>query len=154
LKGEQKMSLRFGEILGKAVPLSHVEVEEVLTEQRSTGRRFGEAALELGLCTPEDVWQAWATQLQDGERQVDLNVIGVDAQAVASLPAQLAIEFGVLPIRQVGQVLVLAVTPEGLIRARKELPRWVKLDLRFVVAHPDDIARAIEVCYLPLQAQC
>lgn len=148
------MSLRFGDILGRNVPLSHVEVEEVLSEQRTSGRRFGEAAIDLGFCTPEDVWHAWATQLQDGEREVDLNEVGIDAQAVASLPGEMAIEFGVLPVRRAGDVLVLAVSRAGLARAGKELPRWLKLSLRFVVASPDDIARAIEVCYLPLQAHC
>jgi hypothetical protein len=111
--------------------------------------------MALGLCTPNHVWQAWADQLildPTHPPTVDLNAIGIDAQAVASFPLELAIDYGVLPIRLVGGMLILAARPDGADRARRELPGRLTVAPRFVLASDSDITRALEICYLPLQA--
>lgn len=148
------MSRRMGELLTDAVPLSALDVEEVLSEQLRSERPFGHVALELGLCTPQHVWRAWVAQLADGERWVDLDEVGIDAQAVSVLPPDVAIEFGVVPLRLVDDTLVLATTPERLARAKEVLPGRLGRPLRFAISSADDISRSIEVCYLPLIADC
>jgi hypothetical protein len=77
---------RIGEILSRIISLSNHDIEEILHEQRATHRPFGDIALAMGLCRPEDIWQAWSGQL-DGlsgqPRKIDLDSMGVDAQAIA-----------------------------------------------------------------------
>jgi len=148
------MGRRMGELLTDAVPLTPLDVEEVLSEQSRSDRPFGHVALDLGLCTPQHVWRAWVAQLADGERAVDLDEVGIDAQAVSIVPPAIAIEFGVIPLRLVDDTLVLATTAEGLANAKLVLPNRIGRPLRFAIAPADDIARAIEVCYLPLIADC
>ncbi len=63
---------RFGEHLSRLVNLSRHDVDEILEEQSSTRHRFGEIALSWGLCTPENVWQAWCDQLLSQVQKVDL----------------------------------------------------------------------------------
>src|SRR3978361_394754 len=73
--------LRFGELLGKVVNLTRHDVDEIFEEKNSSHRRFGEMALSLALCDPEHVWQAWCDQLLTQIQRVDLEALGVDAQA-------------------------------------------------------------------------
>src|SRR5439155_13147358 len=82
---KMKRRARFGELLSRMVPLSGHDVEEILQEQNANRRRFGEIALAWGLCRPEHVWDAWAQQNADGNELVDLEQIGIDAQAAAML---------------------------------------------------------------------
>lgn len=148
------MGRRMGELLTQHVPLTPLDVEEVLAEQGGTSRSFGEVALELGLCTPQHVWRAWVAQLAEGERRVDLDRVGIDAQAIAVLPPDVAIEFEVVPVRLIDDVLVVATTAERLAHARVHLPGRVGRSVRFAIAEADDVSRSIEVCYLPLLAEC
>ena len=51
-----------GELIAEACKLSPEQVEMILAQQRKTGVRFGEAAIELGLATTDDVLFALAKQ--------------------------------------------------------------------------------------------
>src|SRR4051812_15758645 len=89
-EGQHQRS-RIGELLSRIVPLSGHDVEEILQDQAGTNRKFGEIALAWGLCQPQHVWKAWCRQLASaGTEQVDLKLVGIDAQAAASIPAELA----------------------------------------------------------------
>ena len=101
---------RIGELLSELVELSGHDVEEILHEQQTTQRRFGEIALSWGLCQPEHVWSAWSRQVGNGTdvQRVDLDRDGIDAQAVALLHANVARAFRVIPIRADAQEVVLA----------------------------------------------
>ncbi len=100
---------RIGQLLSSLVPLSDQDVEEVLEEQNLSRRRFGDIAVEWGLCTPGHVWKAWATQDDNPPLRVDLDKMGVDAQATADLPRDLALRCGAIPIRVFEDLLVIAV---------------------------------------------
>src|SRR5690606_20585255 len=99
---------RIGQILCRNVPLSEHDIEEIVEEQKATRTRFGDAALALGVVRPEDVWRAWIEQIQGENATVDLDLLGVDAQAVAYLPAPAAQKHKVVPIRVHGNELVVA----------------------------------------------
>lgn len=63
-----------GDLIRDARNLSAAEVEKVLTYQREHGVRFGEAAITLGLASPDDVLNALAQQfhypLGNAERRI------------------------------------------------------------------------------------
>lgn len=99
---------RIGQILCKNVPLSDHDIEEICQEQKSTRTRFGDAALALGVVRPEHVWQAWIEQIQGEDVEIDLDSLGVDTQAIAYLPGDVAREFGVVPVRVHQNEIVLA----------------------------------------------
>ena len=100
---------RIGELLSRMVPLSGHDVEEILQEQTSSRRKFGEIALSWGLCRPEHVWDAWCQQSSQEGETLDLERIGVDARAAALLPAGLARELRAIPVRVAGDVALVAV---------------------------------------------
>ena len=140
---------RMGELLGEIVPLSGHDVEEILSEQHTTNRRFGEIALSWGLCQPEHVWSAWCRQVEDVSRNetVDLDRVGIDAQAVALLPAEWALVFRAVPIRTSDSEVVVASDAPLSERAREELSRLLKKHVKFVIAAKQQIDAAIEVYY-------
>jgi chain length determinant protein tyrosine kinase EpsG len=53
-----------GDLLGHARSLDAAQVERILAHQRSTGQRFGEAAVALGLVAESDVAQALSHQFR------------------------------------------------------------------------------------------
>jgi hypothetical protein len=140
--------VRFGELLGRLVNLSQHDVEEILEEQNARHRPFGEIALAWGLCNPEHVWQAWCDQLLSQVQKVDLDMLGVDAQAAAMIHREVAQRLGVIPIRCLGRLLVVAVSePNTTARVAAELELITSRELRFVVADPHQIDRAIATYY-------
>jgi hypothetical protein len=138
---------RFGELLGRYVPLSRQDVAEILEEQAVSHRRFGQIAMSWGLCEPEHVCRAWCEQLAHNRETVDLKAVGLDTQAISQMTGTLAREFGVIPIRSLSDRLILAATPATLDRAAERLPGLIKKQVQFVLADAAQIAAAIEQSY-------
>jgi hypothetical protein len=137
--------VRFGELLGRLVNLSRHDVDEILEEQSSTKHRFGEIALSWGLCAPEHVWQAWCDQLLEQVQKVDLEKLGVDSQAAAMIPSDLARRLNALPIRCMGRVLIVAVSDHNTDHIASELRKATDMSLRFVVADAQQLQFSLNV---------
>ena len=141
-----KPRARMSELLSKMVPLSGHDVEEILQEQSATRRRFGEIALAWGLCRPEQVWDAWCEQSADGTEVVDLDRIGVDSQAAALLPADVARQHKVIPLRVANNAMLLA-TANGAMEHADELTAILHRRVTFVHAELKQVQRMIERYY-------
>ena len=138
---------RFGELLGRFVTLSRHDVNEILEDQNATRRRFGDIALSWGLCEPEHVWQAWCEQLLTQVQKVNLDELGVDSQAASMIHREVALRLGAIPIRRLGNILVVAVSEGNTTRVASELKLTTSTELRFVLADPHQIERAISAYY-------
>lgn len=93
-----------GDLIRDARNLSAAEVEKVLSFQRQHGVRFGEAAIALGLASPDDVLNALAQQfhypLATAERRLAspelvtlLQPFSVQAEAVRAARSQLTMRW-------------------------------------------------------------
>lgn len=138
---------RIGAVLSRMGQLSPHDINEILTEQRTTGARFGEIALALGLVQPEHVWAAWCAQLERQLERVDLDEIGIDAQAVERVPAELALGLQVVPVRLFERELVVAVSDAGRVAGLADLAQRTNLSVRCVLADAGQIARALATYY-------
>ena len=144
------MHARFGEHLGRLVELSPHDVHEILAEQHGTRRRFGEIALSWGLCRPEHVWRAWAEQAIEDGQPVDLDAVGVDAQAVSHLPGDVAAAHGVIPIRTFADQIVIACATRPTEDATRAIAAAVRGKTpRFVRADPAQVRELIDAYYQP-----
>jgi hypothetical protein len=112
-----------------------------------------ETTSTASLNVDDPLWQQWGPG-EDETRHVDLDALGVDAASVLTVPPDLAVEYAVVPVRVVDGTLVLAVSRHRLNSARRDLPRRLGRPLAFVTADASDVARAIEICYLPLTTLC
>lgn len=142
---------RIGELLRRTVGISAHDVDEILHEQVSSRKRFGEIALSWGLCRPEHIWQAWSHQLRQRRQYVSLSEIGVDAQAVTHLPREIARQYHVVPIRFYEQRLIVAIAEPFLERARAELPGLLGRRIDFVLADALEVQQALDDYYPRLQ---
>jgi len=150
-RGQMIQRWRIGELLSRIVPLSTHDVEEILQEQTGTHRKFGEIALAWGLCQPEHVWNAWCRQLAQGVERVDLAQVGVDAQAAAMLPAEVARELQVLPVRRAEEVIVIATAADEITQLAVDLTKRLALKVMFVRVEAKQLRAMIENYYPPLQ---
>jgi hypothetical protein len=104
----------------------------------------------MGLCRPEDIWQAWSGQL-DGTngkpRKVDLDSIGIDAQAIEFVSADDARRWTAIPIRVFGDELVIAVDEKSDPQSRSAVRVRRGLKVKFVLADRTQIEQAIDVYY-------
>jgi type IV pilus assembly protein PilB len=140
-------SARFGELLGRFVPLSGQDVSEILEDQAISHRRFGQIALSLGLCRPEHLWRAWGAQLAYSPERVDLKSIGIDTQALTFLAVSVARDYGVIPVRSLPDLLILAASEVTLARAAEHLPGLLNKKIQFVLADAEQIEVAIRDGY-------
>jgi hypothetical protein len=141
---------RFGEVLSRFVPISRHDVYEILEEQSATRRKFGQIALNWQLCQPQHVWQAWASQLLGRTPRIDLERFGVDSQAAADLPGWVAVALGVVPVRTMDQMLVVAASERSLPRAAELLTAHTKKSLTFVIADARQVEAAVQRYYANL----
>jgi hypothetical protein len=138
---------KIGEMLKRLVPLSTHDVDEILHEQRGSNMRFGETAISMGMCRPEHVWRAWCGQSSDEIQQVDLDDVGIDAQATLLIPREIAMRFGVIPLRVSEGALLVATSDVCFEEAVVALPPLVELKLKFVLAPQHQIQQALAHYY-------
>ena len=141
---------RIGEMLSRITHLSSHDIEEILHEQRATHRPFGDIALAMGLCQPEDIWQAWSGQLdsRDGAPgKIDLDFIGIDSQAIEFVSPEVARRWMVVPVRIFCDELVIAVEPANASQVRSAIQVRRGIRVKFVFAERAQIERAIEMYY-------
>lgn len=146
-KGTGLMSrARMGQLLERMGKLSGHDIDEILQEQASNGtkRPFGEIALTMGLCEPQHIWQAWASQVASGTlEKVNLYSLGVDAQAVSRVPREIASRFCAMPVRLVEGGIIIALSDPGHAPVFEELGGKV----HFVLAEAEQIRAMIERYY-------
>jgi type IV pilus assembly protein PilB len=141
---------RIGEILSRIIPLSDHDIEEILHEQRATHRPFGDIALAMGLCQPQDIWQAWSGQLDGADgapRRIDLDSIGIDSQAIEFVSPEEARRWTAVPVRVFGDELVIAVDAANGTQSRSSIRVRRGLRVKFVLAERAQIERAIDIYY-------
>ncbi len=136
-----------GQLLSRMGKLSLIDIDEILVEQAVSHRRFGEIALSWGLCNPEHVGEAWCKQLADDVQHVDLERVGVDAHATTYLSSQLARQLGVIPIRVLGDLVVVATSHTLNSVEVAELSRTIGKQIRLVTVDPDQIQVALGTYY-------
>ena len=145
---------RMGELLSRIGQLTSHDIDEVLVEQRQTRQRFGAIAVSLGFCLPEHVWAAWCSQLSGNLDRVNLDEIGIDAQAVECLPRELALGMRAMPVRIFEGQLIIALSDPAQADGVAEITRRIGLQVKCVLADDAQIQRALLEYYPPYQAAC
>src|SRR3954470_20953299 len=139
-----------GELLARIGRLTPHDIDEILAEQRHRRQPFGHIAISLGFCQPEHVYAAWCSQLAERVEAVDLDHLGIDAQAIEFLPRELALGLPALPVRVWEGKLVVAISDASRAGGVAELARRVGMDVRCVLAPAGQIDAALQRYYPPL----
>lgn len=136
-----------GQLLSRMGKLSRIDVDEILTQQRTTGQKFGEIAISWGLCDTDQLCEAWCAQLAWGAERVDLHEAGIDAHATHCIPRELAVRLQVIPIRQIADQVVVACSGDLGEEDLTELMTATQKNIRLVLADPQQIRSAIDIYY-------
>ena len=81
--GAPVLDRSIGELIAESCKLTPAQVEKILAQQRQTGVRFGEAAIDLGLATTDDVLVALAQQYHypyahQGQRKLNPELVSLN----------------------------------------------------------------------------
>ena len=119
---------RFGEFLSRFVSLTPHDISEILEDQSSSRRRFGDIALAFGLCKPTmsgvPGGRSFPATGPRGPRQHRRR-----CPVPRHMPRVLAQEYNVIPIRASGSQMVIAAGEGNLMRAMEGLPAGRKFSL-------------------------
>jgi type IV pilus assembly protein PilB len=138
---------RIGELLASQHKMSSHDVQEILAEQVSNRRPFGQIALSWGLCQPEDLWRAWFEQLGHRSPTVNINKIGVDSRVLSVIPKQLAEKHGLMPLRIFENQVLFAIDHAPDQRLTEELSAELNRQVKFVIADAKQIQETFQIYY-------
>jgi type IV pilus assembly protein PilB len=138
--------LHLGALLLRNKLLTAEQLEEALAEKDETGDRLGEIVVRRGWVSGRALAHALAEQ-HDLE-YVDLADTEIDAVASSLLPARFAHRYAALPIRFLGEdvVLVAVADPSNVLNS-DELRLALGLNVRLAVAAAGDIEEMIGRVY-------
>jgi type IV pilus assembly protein PilB len=134
-----------GALLVRAGALAPAALEEALRAQRGTGERLGEIVTRLGLASEEGVARALADQLG---LPFEAPPLEVDPEALALIPAALALRRRVLPLRRIPpRTLVVAMADPLDLSAVDDAQFRSGRRIAPVVAPPTALQTAIAEAY-------
>ncbi|MBS0189529.1 MAG: hypothetical protein U0573_08865 [Phycisphaerales bacterium] len=143
------MVLRIGDLLVRQGVLTQEQVEDILIEQRTAGRPFGELAERLFGVSTRDVERAWAEQYSQITGGYDLHSARFDSEALATVSARQAWQFRILPVRFAGDELTVCTVKDHLARALRFVGWKMECPCHFVLAEPEELAQML-IRHFPL----
>ncbi len=136
---------RIGELLLELGAITSDELTQALARQKETGERLGQALTALGVVTEEQIAVALARQL--GIPVATLHPQGLDPRVAALVPEALAHKYTVVPVREEGDRLVLAMADPLDVLAIDDVSIATGLTVTPVIASPTEVKAAIQHVY-------
>jgi type IV pilus assembly protein PilB len=136
----QATSHRVGQMLIRAGLIDEAQLSRAVEE--SAGRSLAVTLDELGIVNETKVAQAVAEQM--GLAFIDVGSYEIDPNAAMLISAELMRKYTVLPIKQEGEELVVAMADPANIFAIDDLRIVTRLEVRAVVASESDLVTAID----------
>lgn len=136
-----------GEILFASQIIGEGDIAAALEEQKQSGARFGEALINLGIVTQEDI--DWALSNQLDLPYIRLKQGMIDLDAVRLVPASLARKFNFIPLIKAGNELNIAIADPLNTPAIEAIESETGCTVNISVALIREIREMIEACYGP-----
>jgi type IV pilus assembly protein PilB len=140
-----KARLRIGEILLQLGFITAEQLEQALQIQRETHDLLGQILIRLGYINSDQLAEAQAHQFGVEYEKVNLNDISSEVRSL--IPAHLARQLRVLPLRQERHRLVVAMLNPLDIVARDDLQRITNCYIKPVYTTPEVLQQAIDLFY-------
>ena len=126
--------------------LSVDQVKQAFEEQQLTGKRLGEIVVGHGWVSAQDLAKALA--VQNGLEYVDLSETDLDLETAMLLPRELASRLQAVPVRFLGDdLLLVAVADPTNIAVADDLRLALGHNVRLAVSEPADLERTIKKLY-------
>jgi type II secretory ATPase GspE/PulE/Tfp pilus assembly ATPase PilB-like protein len=142
---EQIKKGSLGDILFASQIISQADIAAALEEQVRTGCRIGEALVNLGIVTQEDIDWALCNQLDLPYVRLKLEMI--DPDAICLVPAALARKFNLIPLIKAGNELNIAIADPLNLAALEAVALASGCQINLSVALLREIREMIDACY-------
>ncbi len=137
---------KLGTVLVDLGFLDDAQLWELLDEAKSTNARVGEAAVNRGLITGEQLMQAMAEQ--HGLRIVNLQEVKPTAEALAIVPETMSGVYKVLPLSYKDKVLTIAISDPANAGAADDLRNLLGIgEVVVMLAPPVLMTEVLSKCY-------
>jgi type IV pilus assembly protein PilB len=136
---------RLGDILMEAGLIDQQKLEETIALQKVTRERLGRLLIKQGFVSEEQIMRTLSQQLR--LPYLDLSNQAIDKKLILLVPQTLAENYLLVPIREDGKTLTVAMADPLNILAIDELSIRTRLIIEPVISLEDDIKHAIEELY-------
>ncbi len=143
--------LRIGDLLVLEGLVSQEQLEQALSEQRSTGARLGYVLVKLGFVLEIEITKMLARQYH--VPAVDLSQFAVDEKIIKLVPSDVALKHTILPLKRDGRSLTVAMVEPGNMQIVDDLKFITRCDIVPVIAGEYTLRTAIEKYYEETDAQ-
>ena len=148
-KGKTKL---LGRILLDKGLISAEELQEALLSQENTRLRIGQIIVKKGLASEQDVIHALAEQF--GLASQERPEFRLDSELVSSVPTQFLRKNRIVPFRQSGKTLFLAVSDPLNIQALDDFRMiFPDLELETVIVPEQEVIRIISAHFEELKSE-
>ncbi|MFQ5743747.1 MAG: ATPase, T2SS/T4P/T4SS family [Acidobacteriota bacterium] len=113
---------------------------------RSKPKGLGEILIDMGLLTSEQLGQALAQQMRENNPSIQ-PILAVEQEVLQCVPEALARRYNVLPIRRIGEALVLATSDHLDKKKLEQLTEATGLKPYTITVGPSELAEAMSHCY-------
>ena len=134
-----------GAILSACHIIDEEDITAALEEQDRSGARFGEALINLGIVTQEDI--DWALSNQLDLSYIRLKVDMIDPDAVRLVQAATARKFNLIPLIKAGNELNIAISDPLNRAAIEAVEQQTGCQVNVSVALVREIREMIAACY-------
>jgi len=146
-----KNAPRIGDLLLKEGLITQDQLNKALQEQRHNGTRVGYNLVKLGYVKETDLTRMLARQHK--MPAVDLTKFQVDPRIAKLIPAELALNHSVLPLKRDGRTLTVAMSDPATMSVLDDIKFITRLDIFPVIAGEFTLRNAIEKFYESGEAQ-
>jgi len=143
----QREKKRLGDILIQAGMITPDQVAVAIEAQKKTKERLGKSLIRLGFITEENLIKTLAHQLK--LNYVNLKEEKIDRSLAKLIPDKVARRHLVVPLAQMGQVLMVAMADPLNIFALDDLAFKTGLEIEPVIASEQDILTTLDTLYEP-----
>jgi hypothetical protein len=135
-----------GEILVKAGKIDEAQLASVLERQLTMGGRLGTNLIELGYVTEQELTDFLSKKLNFPSATID-DFKNIDPKVVKKVPAEVSKKYRMMPLRQEGNTLIVAMVDPTDFDAASELAFITSCMIRPCVATEARIQYAHETHY-------
>lgn len=136
---------RLGDLLISVGLINQQQLEEALSQQKTTKKRLGDQLISSGYITQKQLIEA--LQLQLGIEFVDLSSVQIPSELSQVLPKNIAKKYSVVPVKLEKDTLFLAMADPMNFMAIEEARTATRKRIIPMISYGDAIDRAISELY-------
>jgi type IV pilus assembly protein PilB len=125
--------------------ITEQQLIEALKVQKNEGGKLGEVIVKMNFITEKGILEALSDQF--GIPQINLDQTEIDVDVLPLIPLNTIRRFHIMPIRQVNNMLTIAISDPTKAFDLKEIKLLTGLDIEPLLASENAIAKAIETHY-------